>query len=73
MEFQKNGKFIPKTIYRFFKGSSFGQKKEASPWMTFFLSRIYKRTVQEDSKIIKAIKNIDARTLKGSKGSEKYK
>ncbi len=73
IEFPTDGRFIPKSIYMYFKNYSFGQKREPSPWMTLFLSRIYKRAVEIDSKIIDSIKNINAKSLKGSKGGDKYK
>ncbi|MHA1781303.1 MAG: hypothetical protein ACTSYL_10645, partial [Candidatus Thorarchaeota archaeon] len=37
------GRFIPESIYRKFKGWSFGQKEEWSPWTTFYICRILKR------------------------------
>lgn len=73
LEFPANAQFIPKTVYLYFKKYSFGQKKEASPWLTLFLSRIYKEAVDADPDIINFVKNIDATTLKGSKGGAKYK
>ncbi|MFX0072800.1 MAG: hypothetical protein ACFFAO_17095 [Candidatus Hermodarchaeota archaeon] len=73
IEFPINGKFIPKSIYMYFKNYSFGQKKEPSPWMTLFLSRIYKRAVDADPKIVESINKIDGKSLKGSKGGDKYK
>ena len=73
LEFPPNGEFIPKTIYLYFKDYSFGQKKQSSPWMTFFLSRIYKNAVEFDPKIIEAVKKIDGKTLTGSKGGPKTK
>lgn len=73
LEFPSNGQFIPKTIYRYFENYSFGQKKKPSPWLTFFLSRIYKNAVETDPDIIDYVKNMDATQLKGSKGGEKYK
>ncbi|TXT64051.1 MAG: hypothetical protein BAJALOKI1v1_620002 [Promethearchaeota archaeon] len=41
--------------------------------MTFFLSRIYKDATNVDSKIINFAQNIDANSLKGSKGGAKYR
>ncbi len=73
LEFQSNGLFIPKSIYLYFKEYSFGQKKEPSPWITLFLSRIYKRAFDIDPSIIDKIKKIEAKKLKGSKGGDKYK
>ncbi|MFX1237895.1 MAG: hypothetical protein ACFE8P_09270, partial [Promethearchaeota archaeon] len=73
LDFPSSAQFVPKTIYRSFKSYSFGQKKEPSPWLTFFLSRIYKDAVESDPEVIKSIKNINATKLKGSKGGEKYK
>lgn len=40
------GRFIPESIYTSFKRWSFGQKKEWSPWMTFYISRILKRVYE---------------------------
>ncbi|MDH4212415.1 MAG: hypothetical protein OEV85_00685 [Candidatus Thorarchaeota archaeon] len=39
----KKGHFTPESTYREFKDWSFGQKKEWSPWTTFFICRILKR------------------------------
>ena len=39
----EKGAFVPESIYTSFKGWSFGQKKEWSPWMTFYICRILKR------------------------------
>jgi hypothetical protein len=39
----EDGKFTPESVYRDFKGWSFGQKDEWSPWTTLFLCRILKR------------------------------
>ena len=71
IEFPSNAQFIPKSVYLYFKDYSFGQKKYASPWMTFFLSRIYKDAVNYDPEIINTIKEIDARSLKGAIGGPK--
>ncbi|MHA1439277.1 MAG: hypothetical protein ACTSPD_17030 [Promethearchaeota archaeon] len=73
LEFPSNAQFVPKTVYLYFKKYSFGQKKKGSPWLTFFLSRIYKDAVEIDPDIVNFVKNIDASTLKGSKGGAKYK
>ncbi|MFW9999729.1 MAG: hypothetical protein ACFE9Q_10825 [Candidatus Hodarchaeota archaeon] len=73
LEFNINGTFIPKTVYLYFKNYSFGQKKEPSPWMTLFLSRIYKNAVDYDPKFLEEVKKIDAKKLKGSKGGPKTK
>ncbi|MCK4237772.1 MAG: hypothetical protein KAX33_01525 [Candidatus Lokiarchaeota archaeon] len=67
------GVIIPKTVYLYFNSFSFGQKKEPSPWMTLFLSRIYKRAVDYDPSITYAMKKIDGKSLKGSKGGPKSK
>jgi hypothetical protein len=40
---QPEGGFIPESIYNAWKGWSFGQKKEPSPWMTFRILDIAKR------------------------------
>lgn len=40
----ENGLFTPESVYRDFKDWSIGQKKEWSPWTTFYVSRILKRT-----------------------------
>jgi hypothetical protein len=73
LEFDPNGLFIPISVYLYFKSYSFGQKRTPSPWMTLFLSRIYKRAVEIDPNIINEIKKIDAKSLKGSKGGPKPK
>ncbi|MFX1420319.1 MAG: hypothetical protein ACFE9N_15520 [Promethearchaeota archaeon] len=73
LEFNQAGVFIPKSVYLYFKDFSFGQKKEPSPWMTLFLSRIYKNSVHNDTKFIEAVKKIEASKLKGSKGGPKTK
>ncbi len=73
LEFPPDGRFVPKSVFLYYKNYSFGQKKEVSPWMTFFLSRIYKNAVDADPAIIKAVKKIDAKSLKGSKGGPKSK
>ena len=73
LEFPIDAQFIPKTVYLYFKDYSFGQKREASPWLTFFLSRIYKDAVEIDPKIIKFVKSVDATIYKGSKGGARYK
>jgi hypothetical protein len=71
LEFTSNGVFIPKSIYLYFKEYSFGQKKEPSPWMTLFLSRIYKNAVGFNHQFVDQINKIDGRILKGSKGGPK--
>ncbi|MHA1299889.1 MAG: hypothetical protein ACTSO9_10675 [Candidatus Helarchaeota archaeon] len=71
--FNEHGEIIPKTVFRDFKNFSFGQKKEPSPWMTFFFSRIFKRAIESDSNIIKEVKKIDGKSLKGSIGGPKAK
>ena len=73
LTFEPTGEMIPRTIFRYFQQFSFGQKKQPSPWMTLFFSRIYKRAVDFDPKIIDAVKQIDGRSLKGSKGGPKAK
>jgi hypothetical protein len=73
LEFTSQGVFIPKTVYLYFKNYSFGQKKEPSPWMTLFLSRIYKNAVDSDPEFIDIVKNIEGTKLKGSKGGPKSK
>ncbi len=73
IEFPPNGEFIPKTVYRYFKNYSFGQKKQPSPWMTFFLLRIYKDAIDNNPQIIDEVKKIDGKSLKGSKGGPKSK
>lgn len=73
LEFTLDGIFIPKSVYLYFKDYSFGQKKEPSPWMTFFLSRIYKNAFEFDPQFIEAVKEIDGKLLKGSKGGPKAK
>ncbi|MFX1376295.1 MAG: hypothetical protein ACFFA0_10810 [Promethearchaeota archaeon] len=73
LDFTSSGNFIPKTVYLYFKDYSFGQKKEPSPWMTLFLSRIYKNAVDIDPQFIEAVQKIDAKNLKGSKGGPKAK
>ncbi|MBN1801993.1 MAG: hypothetical protein JW891_10830 [Candidatus Lokiarchaeota archaeon] len=73
LEFPSSDGFIPKTIYRYFNQYSFGQKKMPSPWLTLFLSRIYKDAVKVEHSIVNYVKNIDARQFKGSKGGEKHK
>ena len=73
LKFQTNGQFIPRSIYLYFKEYSFGQKKESSPWITLFLSRIYKRAIDIDPTIIDKVKKTNALLLKGSKGGKKYK
>ncbi len=39
----EDGTFTPESIYRDFKLWSFGQKKEWSPWLTFYICRILER------------------------------
>ena len=73
LDFTINGVFIPKSVYLYFKDYSFGQKKESSPWMTLFLSRIYKNAADCDPEFIEAVKKIDGKSLKGSKGRPKTK
>ena len=41
--------------------------------MTLFLSRIYKNAVDFDPQFIEAVKKIDGKSLKGSKGGPKAK
>ena len=71
LKFSSEGLFIPQTVYLYFKDYSFGQKKEPSPWMTLFLSRIYKNALESDPNIIDSVKKIDGTSLKGSKGGPK--
>lgn len=73
LEFTVDSVFIPKTVYLYFKDYSFGQKKEPSPWMTLFLSRIYKDAADNDPQFIECVKQIDGKSLKGSKGGPKTK
>jgi len=73
LEFTLEGVFIPKSVYLYFKDYSFGQKKEPSSWMTLFLSRIYKNAVDNDSQFIELVKDIDGKSLKGSKGGPRTK
>jgi hypothetical protein len=73
LEFTPNGTFIPKSVYLYFKDYTFGQKKESSPWMTLFLSRIYKDAVDTDSQFVKKVKDLDGKSFKGSKGGPKTK
>jgi hypothetical protein len=39
-----NGKFIPESEWKAWKDWDFGQKKEPSPWLTFLVHRIIKKT-----------------------------
>ncbi|MFX1364931.1 MAG: hypothetical protein ACFFCE_16120 [Promethearchaeota archaeon] len=71
LKFNLNGVFIPQSVYLWFKNFSFGQKKVPSPWMTLFLSRIYKKAADFDPEFIKAVKKIDGSGLKGSKRGPK--
>ncbi|MFX0023738.1 MAG: hypothetical protein ACFE9S_15535 [Candidatus Hermodarchaeota archaeon] len=73
LEFTQNGVYIPKTVYLYFKDYSFGQKKEPSPWMTLFLSRIYKDAVDIDPQFVEKVQKIDGKSLKGSRGGPKTK
>lgn len=73
LEFTVDSVFIPKTVYLYFKDYSFGQKKEPSPWMTLFLSRIYKDAADNDPQFIECVKQIDGKSLKGSKGAKTKK
>ncbi len=73
LEYPKEGGFVPKSVYLYFKSYSFGQKKEGSPWMSLFLSRICKRAYEAVPQIIREIEDIDAKSLKGSKGGPKNK
>ncbi|MFW9989103.1 MAG: hypothetical protein ACFFC3_10640, partial [Candidatus Odinarchaeota archaeon] len=73
LKFNSSGAFIPQSVYLWFKNFSFGQKKMPSPWITLFLSRIYKNAVDFDTQFIKAVKRIDGSSLKGSKGGPKTK
>jgi hypothetical protein len=73
LEFTPRGLFIPKSVYLYFKNYSFGQKKEPSPWMTFFLSRIYKNAADIDPDFADIVNQIDGEILKGSKGGPKSK
>ena len=71
LAWDSKGYIIPQTVYLYYKDYSFGQKKEPSPWMTLFFSRIYKRATEIDSKIVEAVKKIDGSKLKGSLGGAK--
>ncbi len=73
LKFNSSGVFIPQSVYLWFKNFSFGQKIVPSPWITLFLSRIYKNAVDFDTQFIKAVKRIDGTNLKGSKGGLKTK
>jgi hypothetical protein len=42
------GRFTAGSMYRAWKGWSFSNKKEPSPWLTFLCSRIFKRVHQDD-------------------------
>ena len=69
--FNSSGEIIPKSIKRYFKDYSFGQKKIPSPWVELFMLRIYKRAYEADSQIISKIKELDGHSFKGSKGGPK--
>jgi hypothetical protein len=73
LSFDKEGKITPKSIKTYFKGYSFGQKKVWSPWMTFYLSRICKRAVKINPKIVQEVNKLDGTKFKGSKGAPKKK
>jgi hypothetical protein len=73
LRFSREGYYIPQTIYRYFQKYSFGQKKKPSPWMTLFLSRIYKNASEYDSEFVTEVKKIDGKKFKGSKGGPKTK
>ncbi|MHA1733591.1 MAG: hypothetical protein ACTSU5_16710 [Promethearchaeota archaeon] len=68
LAFRPDGTVVPGSIYTFFKGFSFGQKRESSPWETLFLARVFKRAADADPGIVEAVKAIDGSSLKGSKG-----
>jgi len=40
-----DGSFIPESVWKAFKGWSFGQKKEASPWITYKIALINSRVM----------------------------
>lgn len=40
-----NGSFVPESVWKAFKGWSFGQKKEASPWITYKVALINSRVM----------------------------
>ncbi len=67
--FTPEGTIVPQSVYLPLKAFSFGQKKAASPWTTFFLSRICKRLGDDDLDGVAAVMAIDGAGLKGSKGA----
>ncbi|MHA1718530.1 MAG: hypothetical protein ACTSXK_03325 [Promethearchaeota archaeon] len=73
LNFNSDGEIIPKSIKRYFKDFSFGQKKTPSPWVELFLLRIYKRAWESDPLIIPKIQKLDGNSFKGSKGGPKKK
>ncbi|MHA1681964.1 MAG: hypothetical protein ACTSUE_13580 [Promethearchaeota archaeon] len=68
LAFNDQGLVIPQTIYKFFKDFSFGQKTEYSPWMTLFLTRIFKRAFTIDNSILDDVVTLDGTSFTGSKG-----
>lgn len=71
LNFEQFGRIIPKSVKRDFKDFSFGQKKESSQWVTLFMLRILKRAWEIDPQIIRNVKDLDAKTFRGSKGGPK--
>jgi hypothetical protein len=45
---QEDGSYIPESIFRAWKHWSFGQKKQSSPWLTYKISMIAKRTLLDN-------------------------
>lgn len=73
LSFDSQGEITPKSIKTFFKGYSFGQKKNFSPWVTYYLSSICKRAVNTNDSLIKEVLKLDGKQYKGSKGAPKKK
>ena len=71
LSFNSSAEIIPKSIKRYFKDYSFGQKKTPSPWVELFMLRIYKRAYEADPLIIPKVQKLDGHSFKGSKGGPK--
>ena len=68
LAFNSEGLVIPQATKIFFKDFSFGQKKQPSPWVTFFLCRIYRRALEWDNEFVSEVLKLDGASYRGSKG-----
>ncbi|UYP43986.1 hypothetical protein NEF87_000271 [Candidatus Lokiarchaeum ossiferum] len=73
LSFDSKGEITPKSIKTFFKGYSFGQKKNFSPWVTYYLSSICKRAVDTNVSLINEVLKLDGNQFAGSKDTTKKK